>query len=63
MAARQAKQELTRHEIRSLENALTVARAACARIKTKVAYAGSLYDAAEDVIHACEKMAEETRLE
>jgi hypothetical protein len=62
MAARQAREELTRHDIRSLENALTIARAACARIKTKVAYAGNLYDAAEDVIHACEKMEEETRM-
>lgn len=62
MAARHTREELTRHDIRSLEHALTVARAACARIKSKVAYAGNLYDAAEDVIHACEKMVEETRL-
>jgi hypothetical protein len=60
MAARQAR-ELNKQDVRQLENALIVARAACARIKSKVAYAGNIYDAADDVIHACEKMAEEAR--
>lgn len=53
--------DVNRQDIRQLENALTVARAACARFKSKVPYAGNLYDAAEDVIHACEQMAKEAR--
>jgi hypothetical protein len=60
MAARQAR-ELANKDIRELEDALTVARVACARIKSKVPYAGNLYDAAEDVIHACEQMEKEAR--
>jgi hypothetical protein len=65
MAARQHKDvkhsDVNRHDIRRLENALTVARAACALFKSKVPYAGHLYDAAEDVIHACEQMEKEAR--
>lgn len=60
MAARQHK-EVNKRDVRELEDALTVARVACARLKSKVPYAGNLYDAAEDVIHACEQMEKETR--
>lgn len=60
MAARQHK-EVNKRDVQELENALTVARVACARFKSKVPYAGNLYDAAEDVIHACEQMEKETR--
>ena len=60
MAAQQHK-EVNKRDVRDLENALTVARAACARFKSKVPYAGHLYDAAEDVIHACEQMEKEAR--
>jgi hypothetical protein len=60
-ATARLEKDLNQRDIRDLENALTVARAACARLKRKVPYAGNLYDAAEDVIHACEKMTEEAR--
>lgn len=60
MAARPHK-EVNKTDVRELENALTMARVACARFKCKVPYAGNLYDAAEDVIHACEQMQKETR--
>jgi hypothetical protein len=60
MAARQHK-EVNKRDVRELENALTMARVACARFKSKVPYAGNLYDAAEDVIHACEQMEKEAR--
>ncbi|MDI1229155.1 MAG: hypothetical protein PSY14_15860 [bacterium] len=60
MAARPHK-EVNKSDVRELENALTMARVACARFKSKVPYAGNLYDAAEDVIHACEQMQKETR--
>ncbi len=55
------KQEKTpkEGELRELQDALTVARIACARFKSKVPYAGNLYDAADDVIHACDQMAKE----
>jgi hypothetical protein len=49
------------HDVIELQNALTIARIACARFKNKVPYAGNLYDAAEDVIHACDEMAKEVR--
>lgn len=60
MAARPRK-EVNKDDFRELENALTMARVACARFKSKVPYAGNLYDAAEDVIHACEEMQKEAR--
>ena len=60
MAARHHK-EVNKRDVRELENALTMARVACARFKSKVPYAGNLYDAAEDVIHACEQMEKEAR--
>lgn len=60
MAARHRK-EVNKTDVRELENALTMARVACTRFKSKVPYAGNLYDAAEDVIHACEQMQKETR--
>lgn len=60
MAARQHK-DVNTHDLRQLANALTVARAACSRFKSKVPYAGNLYDAAEDVIYACEQMEKEAR--
>lgn len=60
MAAQQAR-ELNKRDISELENALTMARIACSRIKSKVPYAGNLYDAAEDVIHACVQMEKEAR--
>lgn len=60
MAGRQHK-EVNKRDVQELENVLTKARVACARFKSKVPYAGTLYDAAEDVIHACEQMEKETR--
>jgi hypothetical protein len=54
-----AEKELKKSDIRELENALTVAKLACSRFKSKVPYAGNLYDAAEDIIYAIDKMAEE----
>lgn len=61
MAARQQEKELRARDIRELEGALTVAKLACRRIQNKVAYAGSMYDAAGEVIHAIDEMARETR--
>ncbi len=52
--------ELKKSDVRELEDALTVAKIACHRFKSKVPYAGNLYDCAEDVIHAIEQMAKET---
>jgi hypothetical protein len=53
--------EVKKRDISELENALIMARVACARFKNKVNYASNLYDAAEDVIHACEQMEKEAR--
>lgn len=60
MAARQHK-EVNKRDVGELEVALTIALVACARFKSKVPYAGNLYDAAEDVFDACEQMEKETR--
>jgi hypothetical protein len=59
MAARQHK-EVNKRDISELEDALTMARIACSRFKSKVPYAGNLYDAAEDVIYAIDQLAKET---
>ncbi|MBL8711254.1 MAG: hypothetical protein JNM12_00020 [Alphaproteobacteria bacterium] len=55
-----AEKELKKSDVRELEDALTVAKIACHRFKSKVTYAGNLYDCAEDVIHAIEQMTKET---
>lgn len=55
-----AEKELKKSDVRELEDALTVAKIACVRFKSKVTYAGNLYDCAEDVIHAIEQMTKET---
>lgn len=47
--------------LRELDDALTVAKVAGKRVQSAVPYAGNLYDAAEDVIHACEQMQKEAR--
>lgn len=59
MALRQETKVLKNRDFQELEDALAIARCACARFKSKVPYAGNLYDAAEDVMHACERMVEE----
>jgi len=55
-----AAKELKKSDVRELEDALTVAKIACHRFKSKVPYAGNLYDCAEDIIYAIEQMAKET---
>lgn len=59
MAARQESKSPKSRDLNELKDALTIARVACSRFKSKVPYAGNLYDAADDVIHACEQMAKE----
>lgn len=60
MTAKHREKEVKPGDLRELKDALAVTRLACARLKSKVAYASNLYDAAEDVIHACEQLAKET---
>lgn len=55
-----AAKELKNSDVRELEDALAVAKIACARFKSKVPYAGNLYDCAEDVIYAIDQMTKET---
>jgi hypothetical protein len=58
MMAMQIKR-LNDQDITELENALTVARVACARVKSKFAYGSDIYDAADDTIKACNIMEDE----
>lgn len=59
MAVKQQEKQPSTRDLRELNNALSMARLACSLFKSKVTYASNLYDAAEDVIYACEQMAKE----
>jgi len=50
---------LNDQDIAELENALTVARVACERIKNKFAYGSEISDAAVAVFKACNEMEDE----
>jgi hypothetical protein len=60
MTAKQAK-ALNKRDMRDLKRSLSAARSACLRVKSNSAYAGNLYDAAEDFLRACEAMEDETQ--
>ena len=52
---------LNKRDLRDLKKSLSAARSACARVKSNSAYAGNLYDAAEDFLRACEAMEAEAQ--
>ncbi len=60
MAAKQVK-ALNKRDLRDLKKTISAARSACVRVKSNSAYAGNLYDAAEDFLRACEAMEVETQ--
>lgn len=47
--------------LRELDDALTIAKIAGKRVQSAVPYAGNVYDAVDDVIHACNELKKETR--
>ena len=46
--------------LRELDDALTIAKIAGKRVQSVVPYAGNIYDAVDNVVHACEELKRET---
>jgi hypothetical protein len=56
-----AKTNELKTRLRELDNALIIAKVAAKRVQHAVPYAGHIYDAVDNVVHACEELQRETR--
>lgn len=56
-----AHEKELKSRLRELDDALTVAKVAAKRVQSAVPYAGNIYDAVDNVVHACDELKRETR--